>query len=263
MSFDSIPIWVIFAGSIAIIMAAIEVGHRLGKMVRQRSEYEKEPPVSAAAAAILGLSAFMLTFAFGVVWNRYDAKRALVREDAVAIRTAWQRSAFLPEGQRAEAAEMFRRYIELRITFAQGSSLDPELVQSVIAETEDLQTKLWNIAVENARADVSSTVAALYVSSLNTMNGVNSTRVAIGIQARVPLEIWLALYCITIFGMLTVGYRTSIAESKRSVVWPLLALSFGLAFGSIASLDRPDSGVVKVSQQPLIDLQNVMLRTSQ
>jgi hypothetical protein len=232
-------------------------------MVRQRSEDEKEAPVSAAAAAILGLSAFMLTFAFGVVWNRYDSKRALVREDAVAIRTAWQRSDFLPESQRAEAAEMFRRYLELRIVFAQGSSLDDETLQSVLTDTQVLQERLWNMAVDNARNDPSSTVAPLYVVALNTMNGVNAMRIAIGIQARVPGEIWLALYCITIFGMLSVGYRTSIADSKRSaVVWPVLALSFGLAFAAIASLDRPDSGFVRVSQQPLIDLQNVMLATS-
>src|SRR5687767_13484056 len=107
MNFDSIPIWVLFGATILVILLAIDGGYRLGKKVRQRSENEKEPPVSGAAAAILGLSAFMLTFAFGVVWNRHDSKRALVREDAVAIRTAWQRSTFLPESQRAEAAEMF------------------------------------------------------------------------------------------------------------------------------------------------------------
>ena len=61
-----------------------------------------------------------------------------------------------------------------------------------------------------------------------------------------------------ILGMASVGYQTGIAESRRSVVWPILALSFALVFALIASLDRPDSGIMRVSQQPLIDLLECM-----
>ena len=258
MKFDSIPIWLVFIATVLAILAAIEVGHLLGKFVQNRFKNEKEGPVSAVAASILGLSAFILTFTFGIVWQRYDTKRALVREDAVAIRTAWQRSVFLPEDRRAEATEMFRRYVDLRIKFAQGASLEPEVVQSVLGETQELQDRLWDMAVDNARKDSTSQFAALYVSALNEVSEVNMKRVAIGIQARIPLEIWLALYGITIFGMISVGYRTSISESNRSVVWPVLALSFGLAFAAIATLDRPDGGALRVSQQPLIDLQKLM-----
>ena len=39
---------------------------------------------------------------------------------------------------------------------------------------------------------------------------------------------------------------------------PILAVSFALVFALIASLDRPDSGVLQVTQQPLIDLRESM-----
>jgi hypothetical protein len=55
-----------------------------------------------------------------------------------------------------------------------------------------------------------------------------------------------------------VGYLTGIAGSKRSMAGPILALSFAMVFALIASLDRPDSGVIKVTQQPLIDLRDSM-----
>jgi hypothetical protein len=262
MNLDFIPIWAIVAGTILLVMVAIEAGQRLGKTIRKRSPDEKESPVSAIVGTILGLSAFLLAFAFGVVWDRYDAKKALVREDAAAIRTAWQRSDFLPEADRLEALGIFRRYVELRLTFAQGGSLEPEQVRSVLSETQGLQDRLWNMAVVNARKDMNSDVAALYVDSLNTMNAVHATRVAVGIQARVPIEIWAALYCITLLGMMGVGYQTGIAESKRSVAWTVLALTYAMAFGVIASLDRPDSGFIKVAQTPIIDVQNIMSGTA-
>src|SRR3954451_21116491 len=101
-TFDLIPIWAIIAITVVVVMLAIELGQRLGKVVRRRSPTEKDSPISALVGSILGLSAFMMAFTFGVVWNRYDAKKTLVREDTSAIRTAWQRSDFLPDADRVE-----------------------------------------------------------------------------------------------------------------------------------------------------------------
>jgi Protein of unknown function (DUF4239) len=258
MRFDAIPIWAVFAGTIFVVIVAIDVGYRLGHAVRRRSEDEKESPVSAIAGAILGLAAFMLAFTFSIVSERYAAKRALVREEANDIRTAWQRSDFLPEADRSEAAGLLRQYVDVRVTFAQTGRFEPQRVKRVHSETHDIQTRLWNQAVANARKDMNPDVAALYIDSLNEVNGIHASRVAIAMHARVPVEIWLVLYCITVLGMVSVGYQTVIAGSKRSVAWPILALSFALVFALIASLDRPDSGIIKVSQQPLIDLRDAM-----
>jgi hypothetical protein len=258
MLIDAIPIWAVFAATIAVVMLAVEVGYRMGQAMHRRSEDEKESPVSAIAGAILGLAAFMLAFTFSIVSERYSAKRALVREEAVAIRTAWHRSDFLPETDRAEAADLLRKYVDDRVKFAQEGILHPERVQNILSETLRIQARLWDMAVANARKDMNSDVAALYIDSLNEVTGIHATRVAIALQARVPSEIWLVLYCLTILGMVAVGYQTGIAGSKRSMAWPILAVSFALVFTLIASLDRPDSGVLKVTQQPLIDLRDVM-----
>lgn len=258
MSFAAIPIWLNFAGTILMIVAAIEVGYRLGCKRHRRSEEEKESPVSAIANAILGLAAFMLAFTFGIVAERHAARRELVREEAIAIRTAWQRSDFLPESDRPVAAKLLMKYVTDRIDFAEANDLQPEHVQALLASTQQLQDQLWNMAVVNARKDMNSDVAALYIDSLNTMNGLHVQRVAVGIQARIPSEIWLALYCITLLGVFSVGYQTAIAASKRTIVGPILALSFALAFALIASLDHPESGLLRVTQQPLVDLQTQM-----
>ena len=256
MRIDDIPVWALFIGTIILVIIAIEAGYRLGQAVHRRSEDEKESPVSTIAGAILGLSAFMLAFTFGIVSDRYDVKKELVRDDAVAIRTAWQRSDFLPETDRAEAKALLRQYIDLRLAFAQAGSLEPERVKSAQSETRRIQERLWNMAVANARKDMNSDVAAMYIDSLNEVNAIHAMRVAVGIQARVPNEIWFVLYFITLLGMFGVGYQTGIAGSKRSMARPLLALTFALVFALIGSLDRPDSGVMKVTQQPLIDLRD-------
>jgi hypothetical protein len=125
-------------------------------------------------------------------------------------------------------------------------------------EAKQLQDRLWATAVANARKDMNSDVAALYIESLNDIVNVHALRVAVGIQSRVEPEVWFVLFVLIGLGAMVVGYQTAIAESGRSMIQPILAASFALVIALIASLDRPDSGVMRVTQRPLIDLQNSM-----
>ena len=117
-----------------------------------------------------------------------------------------------------------------------------------------IQGRLWDMAVTNARKDMNSDVAALYIESLNEIFEVHALRLAFGLQVRIPMGIWVVLYGLTILGMMVMGYHTGIAGSKRSMAALILALSFAVVIAMIVSLDRP-GGFIKVTQQPLIDLQ--------
>src|SRR4051794_17414941 len=103
MKIDDIPLWLLFVLTTLLVVATIELGFLLGKTVRRRTEDEKESPVSAIAGTVLALLAFILAFTFGIVSDRYDARRALVRDQADAIRTSYLQSDFLPEPSRDQA----------------------------------------------------------------------------------------------------------------------------------------------------------------
>jgi hypothetical protein len=200
----------------------------------------------------------MLAFTFGIVSERHASRRELVRDEAAAIRTAWQRADFLPETDRAGATALLKKYVDARVSFAQAGRLDPQRVRGLLSEARKIQERLWNTAVANARKDMNSDVAALYIEALNEINAIHAKRVALGIQARVPSENWLVLYCLMILGVASLGYQTGIAGSKRSLAWPILAASFAVVLALIAAIDQPESGILKVTQQPLIDLLDSM-----
>lgn len=257
MSFDSVPIWAFFLGTILIVMASIDVGYRLGTVARRKSEGEKESSVSGVSGAILGLTAFMLAFTFGMVAERYDARKGLVREDANALRTTYLRAAFLPEPERTETRRLLKQYLDVRLSLAQGNRADTEHVGAAQDQTTRIQRRLWDIAVAHGERDLNSDVAALYIESLNDVFAIHATRVAVGLQARVPMGVWLVLYALMILGMISIGYHTGIAGSKRSKAGFILALSFAMVIAVIAMLDRP--GVyIRVSQQPLADVRAFM-----
>ncbi len=258
MSIDVMPIWVLFAVTLLALTLAIELGYQTGRASNRRSADEKESPVAAMVGAVLGLTAFMLAFVFGIVAERYDAKKALVREDAIAIRAAWQRADLLPTVDRAAAKAQLREYLDARITFAQARDLDPQGMERVLQQARALQERLWTTAMDNALGEMNSDYASLFIESLNEMEAVHAARIAVAIQARVPTEIWFAVYSMALLGMMGLGYQTGLAGSNRSLARPFLVLSFALAFALIAELDRPDSGVLAVNQQPLIDLRDTM-----
>jgi len=256
MSMATLPVGVIFIATIIVVVIAIEAGFRLGHAVHRRSEDEKESSVSTIAAAILTLAGFMLAFTFGVASDRLQDRKELVRDEANAIGSAWLRSDFLPEADRAEAAGLLRKYVDGRLEAAQARNLDQ--IQNLLVESGRIQRQLWDMAVRNAGRDMDSDVAALYIESLNTLMDIHASRVAIALHAQIPGITWLALCALVILGMVSIGYQTAIAGSaRRSWATSILATSFALVIALIASLDSPLSGIT-APQEPLIDLRASM-----
>jgi hypothetical protein len=254
---DFISLEVLFVATAIFILIAIELGYRAGNTHPDSLKKVREKITSTSSSAILGMLAFILVFAFGIVYGRYDSKKALVREEANIIRNAWLRSDFLPEPDRSEALKQFRKYVDLRIDAAQSKDL--EKVQIATNESKQIQHQLWDMAVVNARKDMNSDVAALYIESLNEMINQHATRLTIGLIARIPGFIWFILYLLVFLGMFSIGYQASISNSsRRSWLTPVMVLTFSLMILLIASLDRPQGGFITISQQPLIDLRNWM-----
>jgi hypothetical protein len=261
MSFDDVPVWLLFAITTLLVVATIEIGYLLGRAARRNSEDEKESPVSAIAGTVLALLAFILAFTFGIVANKYDSRRELVRDQANAIRTSYDRSDFLPEPSRDEAKPLYNDYIALILEASEPGNVD--LLPELIADAQAIQAQLWDFAVENVRLGDNSDISAMYVESLNDMSNVLATRIAIAVQARMPIGLWIVLYALIALGMVAVGYQTAIAGSRRTWLMVIMALSFSIVITVIAALDNPERGYITVSQRPLIDLQSEMQQSQQ
>lgn len=256
--FDAVPLWGFFLGTVALVLLSTEIGHRAGMAAHRTAPKEKPAPASGVSAAVLGLTAFMLAFAFGSVASRYDARKTLVREDANAIRTAWARTEFLPEADRAQSRRLMLRYLDARIAFAQRrAQFSADSLAAARRESENLLAQLWRIAVANARKDMNSDVAALYIESLNELAALNATRIVVGAQLRLPPMIWFALMGLTALGMGAAGYHEGLIDSARSRLMVVLAVAFALVIVMLAALDQPH-GFVQVTQQPLVDLRDAI-----
>ncbi len=254
---DFIPLWLFLPLAMVICLAFLEAGYFLGNWRQARATGEKNEPVAAMAAAILGLLAFILAFTFSMAATRFDVRRQAVLEESNAVGTAYLRTQLLPEPQRTESAELLRRYTALRLT-----KLDQETIAGVIAESEGLHKGLWSRAIAAAERDSGSMMTSLYVQALNETIDMHARRVSAGLYSRIPLPIWISLFSLTLLSMVSVGYMAGLSATRRSLEMPFLVLAFSGVLYLIVDLDRAHEGMLKVSQIAIINLYESMQKES-
>ncbi|WP_437191083.1 hypothetical protein [Planctomicrobium sp. SH527] len=250
---DVIPIWCVLPLILVFCLVMMEAGYRLGKWRHSHVAQEKEAPVAAMAAAVLGLLAFMLAFTFSLAASRFEARRQAVLEEANAIGTTYLRTRLLPEPQGSEVAKLLRRYTEIRT-----QRMTSENIGALLAESEKLHKLMWSHAVAAAEKNPEAIMTGLFLESLNESIDLHSTRVYFGIYSRIPITIWLALFSLVVLGMISLGYQAGLSATCRSLEMPIFALAFSCVLYLIIDLDRAHEGLLKISQQATINLYNSM-----
>jgi hypothetical protein len=158
----------------------------------------------------------------------------------------------LPE-RGPELRALLREYVDIRIAVAQGQLEFGEARR----RSEDLQTRMWAHATAVATAHPNSIVAGLFVQTLNELIDLHSMRLA-ALRARIPLPIWFVMGSMALIGFAAMGYSTGLSRTRRSPAAIAVALCFALVMVLIVDLDRPYEGLLRTSQQALIDARQGM-----
>lgn len=254
---DFLPLWAVFALTLAVVLISIEAGFRLGRRRGAQAEQESQSSVGAMTNASLALLAFLLAFTFGFAASRLEARRTVLLDEVNAIGTTYLRAATLPEPERAQARAQLREYVDVRLEGARSGRLD-----AAIQRSQELQTRLWDSAAALAARSPDSIVVGLYLQTLNEMIDLHAKRINEGLRVRIPATVWSALFALTVISMAEMGYQTGLAGKRRPLTAPAFALAFALVIWLIADLDQPHAGWVRVSQKPMQELRESMTQPS-
>ena len=246
VAYLSLPM--VFASTVAVVLASIALGFRAGRRRRAQGT-EGGEPVGGLVGAVLGLLAFMLAFTFGSAAGRFDARKQLLLNEVNAIGTAMLRTELLPEPQRAESRRLLKRYVSIRAGVGRPETNLPE----AIAESEAIQKQLWAQAIA-ASKDSPSTTTMLLLPALNEVFDLHTSRLTVGLHYKIPQGIWIGLLFITELAMVSVGYQLGFSNTRNLLVPAILAVSFSTVVLLIADLDRATSSGLTLSQQPMVAL---------
>ncbi len=250
---EAIPLWAIFAAIAVVIPLAIEGGYRIGRRRSQQADLEKESPVATAVAAALGLLAFLLAFTFGLAANRFETRRSVLLEEVNAIGTAYLRAGLLPEPHGSKVRRLLREYVDARLAAVQQNALATTLRRS-----DELHRDLWAEVVAVAEREPRSIPVGLFIESVNSVIDLHTLRVTAATRSHIPAPIWLALSGVAIATLWAMGYHSGLTRTRRSPATLAVVASLAITIWLIADLDRSQQGLLRLSQQPMIDLQRSM-----
>lgn len=251
--FDAIPLGALLFMAAGLLAVAMEGGYRFGRWRHKKDPDEKELPVGAMVASILGLVALVLGFTFSLAASRFDTRRMAVLEESNAIGTTYLRARLLPEPEKTATAQLLREYVASRVEAAR--LYEPA---TALKKAEALHEQLWQQATAAAEKNPGSIMTGLFVQSLNDVIDLHAKRILVGLRSRIPLILWIGLFGLSMLGMSAVGYQCGLSATRRSPAMVGFVVAFTIVLYLIADLDRGREGLLRVSQQSLFDLQSSM-----
>jgi hypothetical protein len=234
-----------------IVLIPILIGQRYGIWRIKHSTDLQKVPVGSVVGAAFGLLAFMLAFTFQISAGRYEARKKLLLDEVTNIRTTWLRAGVIPEPFRSETRRLLLEYVDLRIDLAS----DPSKLGSAMARSQQILDKLWESVEILAGQDRSSEMYSLFTSSINDLVDNYNQRISMTLEYRIPCAILGVLFIITFLTMLTLGYQFGISGKGSFRINFLLAAVFAMVMFLILALDRPETGLAKLNQKPMLTLQ--------
>ena len=236
------------------LLLANECGYRLGLRGRTSTPELVRTQLGGIQSALAGLFALLLGFTFAMALSRYEERRQTVVRESNAIGTAALRAGLLPAEQRADVNQLFRRYVEVRVTAAQGPNLASPELGRLDAEAGRLQAQLWRRAAAAAEADPRSVPAGLLVTAMNELIDVKGERDA-ALANHVPETVLLLLFGFAVLTSGVFGYGNGLAGARAFGTAAILTVLISLVILVIVDLDRPRRGLIHVSQESMIGLQ--------
>jgi hypothetical protein len=247
---DHIPLWAILAVLAILMLLAYELGYRLGVWWQERTPGEQEGPTGLLVGSLLALMAFVLAITMGMASDRFDRRRALVLDEASAIRSAYLMAGYLPGTIREQTRALLREYTPLRLATA-----DLDTLAARFRRSEEIHLELWSIVEELVRTTQNTDITALFVEAVDQIVEVHEARAIAGLHSRVPETVVFLLLGGSTLTLLLVGYSAGITERRSLISAVALVVALSVVTVLVLDIDRPRDGIVQVSQQPLLDLE--------
>ncbi len=240
------------------LVAALEVGYRLGRRARLNTDDTTKSQSVTIEGAVIGVLALLLAFTLSMSITRYETRQQLVLEEANAIGTTYLRAKMLPAPYPAQAADLLRQYVANRLEFY-NAGIDDARLQAANDQAARLQDRLWSIATAASAQDNRALPTSLFMQALNETIDLQGTRLA-ATRNIVPETVVLLLLVVAIAAVAIVGYNSGLSNRRQLFAGVTLIVLITLIVWVLIDLDRPARGFIRVSQQSMIDLQQTLNR---
>ena len=243
-------------GLILAMLASMLLASLAGYAIRQferrrakrRDEELEHSQESYLVGSMLGLLALLLAFSFSMALDRYEERRHLVVQEANAIGTSYLRAQLLDEPHRSRLSKLLVDYTDNRIALANAPR---DRVQPILIRNDQLLIDIWAAVAASRESALRHGMTTALLMTYNEVIDLDTER-KVARQVRVPAPVLLLLYGFLVLTALVLGY---VLEERRGRIGAaVLFLLLSLYVSIIADLNRPASGSIRESQEPMLML---------
>lgn len=248
---DQFPLWLVYFLTVGLFLFVAEIGFRIGKWRHYRDPASQKGPITdAVVGSLLGLLAFLLAFTIGIVLNQHNERKEMVVAEANAIGVCYLRADFLNETDRDTTRDLLEEYVEVRI----AATVDPTRnMEFATTRSEEIHGKLWSIVEDNVSQGQDSDIMGLFIESVNEVISIHRLRLTAA-EMRLPRLLGLMFYAAALVSFLLMGLVDSSDDKRNPTATVLFAMALVAVLMIIIDLDRPQGGMLTISQTAMSDL---------
>ncbi|MBA4011136.1 MAG: hypothetical protein C0481_04650 [Phenylobacterium sp.] len=194
----------------------------------------------------------LLGFTFSLALERFETRRGLVLEEANALSIVWLQTRLMPSPDRERMNGLLQRYVDHRLTWSEADTSAPPLVQ-----TARMREELWIAATAASRTREPEFLGPDLRNSLETSFNLAAAR-AEARTSHIPGRVISVLLVYAALSCVMLGYVLQYTGKHHRIAANMLVLLLTIALVLILDIDRPRSGAITISQQPLEQLAEVM-----
>lgn len=239
------------------MIAAYEVGRRLGVRRLAKEQRDQLPGAGVIEGAVFALLGLLIAFTFQGAASRFDDRRQLIIKEYNAIGTAYLRIDVLAPDEQPAIRASFRMYLDSRLeTYRRLPNL--AAARAELSRSEEIQQEIWHQAVAGS-ARSPGPAGILLLPALNQMFDISSER-SLHTLIHPPVTIFVMLGLLLLISSMFAGHSTAASKTRSWLHVIGLAVTLAASVYVILDLEYPRLGLIRVDafDRALIHLRQTM-----
>jgi hypothetical protein len=235
--------------ALVLSLLALWGGYAYAARAKAQNDDRDENAFGLGQTAIFGLIVLILAFSFSFAAERFEARRALVVQEADAVGAAYAHLDFLPLAQRSAAQTLMHDYAAARVgalsetTYAWNDGPSTSKARAI-------HERLWELASADVRADPYNVAYLSLAETIDKMGDITDFQTA-AINNHVPAPILGIVILCTFVGAGLLGLTFGRVKSPNRALSLIFCVIFAATVFTIVDLDHPKGGLLKIDVAPM------------
>lgn len=243
--YHQIPLWLDFAIFLAVLLASLELGYRIGLRRKEAWTENEEAGGKLSLTSMFAILGLMLAFTFSAAISRHEARKRAVITESNALSTAFLRAGLIDEPARSELRTALLDYARTRRSDRDGTMTVARL-ESLIEESQEAKARLWPAVELMVHSSKPGPVEASAAGAVTTVLDCDTVRRA-AIVDSLPAMVLTLLLLIAAATVSVAGFNAGLSGQISRWRTTLLILVLASIMLVILDFDRSISGFIQVN----------------